>query len=86
MKHFIHELISCYFHAEEVKREITSKNFGFLLFFDLILISHLVFGSGVVVKVKDVEHSICHGPMERNVLLDIGVSMANVYHEIDKRS
>lgn len=82
MNRFNFKLTSCYFYAE-VKRENASKNFVFL-FFNLILISHLVFGSGVVVKVKDAERSICHGLMVLNVLQDIGVSMANVCHEIGK--
>lgn len=83
MNRFNFKLTSCYFYAE-VKRENASKNFGFFIFFNLILISHLVFGSGVVVKVKDAERSICPGLMVLNVLLDIGVSMANVCHEIGK--
>lgn len=47
--------------------------------------SRRAFDYGVEVKVKVVEHSICHGRMERNVRRNIGVNMENVCHAIEWR-
>lgn len=46
--------------------------------------SHHVHDYGAAMKRMAVEHSICHGLMAPNVIMDIGVNMANVCHGIAK--
>lgn len=77
------ELLVIFTRNTNYKRKNTK--YLVILFFSIqFSISRHVFDCGVVLKVMDVELSICPGLMELNVQPDIGVSMGNVYREIEK--
>lgn len=72
----LHRLFPFEFHSQSLTKE------KICLLFDCSL---RVFVYGVAVRAKDAERSTCHGQMEPNAQLGIGVNTENVCREIDKR-